>query len=101
MLIHILQDQKLDQVLVLPEQNMALIKLPENFIKVIFRQKQFTEISLKMQRQTALVILKIKTRVLVATDIAARGIDIDDLKYVINFELSDVSETYVHKLKNR
>jgi ATP-dependent RNA helicase RhlE len=39
-----------------------------------------------------------KTRVLVATDIAARGIDIDDLKYVINFELSDVSETYVHRI---
>ena len=33
-----------------------------------------------------------------ATDIAARGIDIDDLKYVINFELSDVSETYVHRI---
>ena len=35
---------------------------------------------------------------MVATDIAARGIDIDDLKYVINFELSDVSETYVHRI---
>jgi ATP-dependent RNA helicase RhlE len=36
--------------------------------------------------------------VLVATDIAARGIDIDDLNFVINFELSDVSETYVHRI---
>jgi ATP-dependent RNA helicase RhlE len=35
---------------------------------------------------------------LVATDIAARGIDIDELKYVVNFELSDVSETYVHRI---
>jgi ATP-dependent RNA helicase RhlE len=35
---------------------------------------------------------------LVATDIAARGIDIDELKFVINFELSDVSETYVHRI---
>ena len=35
---------------------------------------------------------------LVATDIAARGIDIDDLNFVINFELSDVSETYVHRI---
>ena len=33
-----------------------------------------------------------------ATDIAARGIDIDQLKYVVNFELSDVSETYVHRI---
>jgi ATP-dependent RNA helicase RhlE len=37
-------------------------------------------------------------RVLVATDIAARGIDIDDLTHVINFELPDVPETYVHRI---
>lgn len=50
-------------------------------------------------RQTALSNFKDgKTRVLVATDIAARGIDIDELKYVINYELSDVSETYVHRI---
>ena len=50
-------------------------------------------------RQNALSNFKSgKTRVLVATDIAARGIDIDELKYVVNFELSDVSETYVHRI---
>jgi ATP-dependent RNA helicase RhlE len=37
-------------------------------------------------------------RVLVATDIAARGIDIDDLSHVFNFELPDVPETYVHRI---
>ena len=37
-------------------------------------------------------------RVLVATDIAARGIDIDDLSHVINFELPNVAETYVHRI---
>ena len=35
---------------------------------------------------------------LVATDIAARGIDIDDLPYVINFDLPEVAETYVHRI---
>lgn len=50
-------------------------------------------------RQNALSNFKSgKTRVLVATDIAARGIDIDELKYVVNYELSDVSETYVHRI---
>ncbi len=39
-----------------------------------------------------------KTRVLVATDIAARGIDIDQLPHVINFELPNVSEDYVHRI---
>lgn len=37
-------------------------------------------------------------RVLVATDIAARGIDIDNLQYVINFEVPEVPETYVHRI---
>jgi ATP-dependent RNA helicase RhlE len=37
-------------------------------------------------------------RVLVATDIAARGIDIDDLTHVFNFDLPDVPETYVHRI---
>lgn len=37
-------------------------------------------------------------RVLVATDIAARGIDIDDLTHVFNYELPDVPETYVHRI---
>ena len=37
-------------------------------------------------------------RVLVATDIAARGIDIDLLSHVINFDLPEVPETYVHRI---
>ncbi len=39
-----------------------------------------------------------RTRVLVATDIASRGIDIDDVTHVINFELPNVPESYVHRI---
>jgi ATP-dependent RNA helicase RhlE len=39
-----------------------------------------------------------KTRVLVATDIAARGIDVDELSHVINYELPNEPETYVHRI---
>jgi ATP-dependent RNA helicase RhlE len=39
-----------------------------------------------------------RTRVLVATDIAARGIDVDELSHVINFDLPNVPETYVHRI---
>ncbi len=39
-----------------------------------------------------------KIRVLVATDIAARGIDVQVLEYVINFDLPNVPETYVHRI---
>jgi len=39
-----------------------------------------------------------RIRVLVATDIAARGLDIDDLPHVVNYELPNVPETYVHRI---
>lgn len=39
-----------------------------------------------------------RTRVLVATDIAARGIDIDKLSHVFNFDLPEMSETYIHRI---
>ena len=38
------------------------------------------------------------TRVLVATDIAARGIDVDDLEFVVNYEIPNIAETYVHRI---
>lgn len=51
------------------------------------------------QRQNALNSFKDnKTRVLVATDIAARGIDIDELTHVFNYELPNVPESYVHRI---
>ena len=39
-----------------------------------------------------------RTRVLVATDLAARGIDVDGITHVINYELPEVPETYVHRI---
>ncbi|MBK5253327.1 MAG: DEAD/DEAH box helicase [Peptostreptococcaceae bacterium] len=55
----------------------------------------------KSQNKRQLVLKNFKdkkTRVLVATDIAARGIDVNELSHVFNFDLPDVSETYVHRI---
>jgi len=50
-------------------------------------------------RQRALGNFKTgRSRVLVATDIAARGIDIDDLSLVVNYDLPNIPETYVHRI---
>ncbi len=50
-------------------------------------------------RQRALELFRSgRARILVATDIAARGIDIDDVSHVINYELPDVAESYVHRI---
>ena len=51
------------------------------------------------QRERALAAFRSgHARALVATDIAARGIDIDDVSHVVNFELPDVAEAYVHRI---
>ena len=53
----------------------------------------------QVARQRALTNFKSgKTRVIIATDIAARGIDIVNLEMVINYDLPDVAETYVHRI---
>jgi ATP-dependent RNA helicase RhlE len=50
-------------------------------------------------RQRALTNFKAgKSRILVATDIAARGIDVEELSHVINFEIPNIAETYVHRI---
>jgi ATP-dependent RNA helicase RhlE len=51
------------------------------------------------QRERALAAFRAsKIRALVATDIAARGIDVDQVTHVVNYELPDVAETYVHRI---
>ncbi|HJU31187.1 MAG TPA: DEAD/DEAH box helicase [Hyphomicrobiaceae bacterium] len=51
------------------------------------------------QREQALAAFRAsRVRVLVATDIAARGIDIDQVTHVVNFELPEVAESYVHRI---
>ncbi len=53
----------------------------------------------QVQRERALASFRRgTTRVLVATDLAARGIDVDGISHVINFELPDDSESYVHRI---
>ncbi len=99
LLIHLLQDPKLDQVLVFSRTKHGADKIAKKLIQSGISAQAIHGNKSQNARQNALSNFKNKTtRVLVATDIAARGIDIDELKFVINFELSDVSETYVHRI---
>jgi superfamily II DNA/RNA helicase len=65
--------------------------------KTILQPKPFMGINRKT-RQRVLEAFKKEVGVLVATDIAARGIDIDQLPFVINFDLPNIPETYVHRI---
>lgn len=99
LLIHLLQDEKLDQVLVFSRTKYGADKIVKKLVKSGISAQAIHGDKSQNARQNALNNFKDKkTRVLVATDIAARGIDIDELKYVVNYELSDVSETYVHRI---
>lgn len=99
LLTHLLEDPKLDQVLVFSRTKHGADKIARRLQKEKISTEAIHGNKSQNQRQNALNNFKSgKTRVLVATDIAARGIDIDFLKYVVNYELSDVSETYVHRI---
>ncbi|QIG89095.1 DEAD/DEAH box helicase [Chryseobacterium sp. POL2] len=99
LLIHVLQNQKIDQLLVFSRTKHGADKIARRLHKANISAEAIHGNKSQNARQNALNNFKSKkTRVLVATDIAARGIDIDELKYVLNFELSDVSETYVHRI---
>ena len=99
LLTHILQNDISDSVLVFSRTKHGADKIARKLQKHKISAEAIHGNKSQNQRQNALTNFKSgKSRVLVATDIAARGIDIDELKYVVNFELSDVSETYVHRI---
>lgn len=99
LLTHILENDISDSVLVFSRTKHGADKIARKLQKDNISAEAIHGNKSQNARQNALNNFKSgKTRVLVATDIAARGIDIDELKFVINFELSDVSETYVHRI---
>ena len=99
LLIHLLQDQSIETVLVFTQMKHAADKLAKVLNRAGIRTEAIHGNKAQNARQAALENFKNrKTRVLVATDIAARGIDIDELTHVVNFELPNVPETYVHRI---
>ena len=99
LLTHILKNDISDSVLVFSRTKHGADKIARKLQSQKISAEAIHGNKSQNQRLNALNNFKSgKTRILVATDIAARGIDIDELKYVVNFELSDVSETYVHRI---
>lgn len=99
LLIHILEDKSIERVLVFTRTKHGADKLVKDLHKAHIVAEAIHGNKSQNARQRALNNFKAShTRVLIATDIAARGIDIDDLTHVINYELGDVPETYVHRI---
>ncbi len=99
LLLHLLKNPKMDSVLVFTRTKHGADRVVKALARTNIGALAIHGNKSQNARQTALSNFKNrKTRVLVATDIAARGIDVDDLAFVINYELPNIPETYVHRI---
>ena len=99
LLIHLLEDPSIASALVFTRTKHGADNVAKVLNKANIQAEAFHGDKAQNARQRALNNFKTKqTRVLVATDIAARGIDIDDLSHVINFEIPNIPETYIHRI---
>jgi ATP-dependent RNA helicase RhlE len=99
LLIDLLQDESKESVLVFSRTKHGADKIAKSLLHAGIETDAIHGNKSQFARQNTLnSFKKRKTRVLIATDIAARGIDINKLSHVINFDLPETPETYVHRI---
>ena len=99
LLFHLLKDKSITSVLVFSRTKHGADKIVKDLAKAGVQAQAIHGNKSQGARQLALNNFKEKkTRVLVATDIAARGIDVEELSHVINYDLPNIPETYVHRI---
>lgn len=99
LLLHLLESNGISSALVFTRTKHGADKVARFLDKAKFKSAAIHGNKSQNSRQNALKNFKNgNLNVLVATDIAARGIDIDELKHVFNFDLPNVPETYVHRI---
>ena len=99
LLADVLRRPDMSRVLVFTRTKHGANRVAEHLHKVGIRAEAIHGNKSQGARERALAHFKSGTTpVLVATDIAARGIDIDDISHVVNFDLPNIPETYVHRI---
>lgn len=99
LLIELLENKDMESVLVFSRTKHGADKIAKTLSKAGIEAQAIHGNKSQNARQRALSMFKEHSiRVLIATDIAARGIDVDNLSHVINYDLPDVPETYVHRI---
>ena len=99
LLVHLLNENPSDTVLVFSRTKHGANKIVKKLSQANVNSAAIHGNKSQTARQKALGNFKDgKLRVLIATDIAARGIDVEDLSLVINYDLPNVPETYVHRI---
>lgn len=99
LLTHLLKNKEIVSALVFTRTKRRADKVAKALEKEGIKSKAIHGDKSQNARQAALTSFKNREiRVLVATDVAARGIDVDELSHVINFDLPNIPETYVHRI---
>ncbi|CAL1516712.1 DEAD/DEAH box helicase [Chitinophaga sp. MM2321] len=99
LLDYILKDKNIERTIVFTQTKHGADRIAKNLKKRNINADALHGDKSQASRQNTLNNFKNgRLRVLVATDIAARGIDVDSLEHVINYDLPNVSETYVHRI---
>ena len=99
LLLHVLRNQEIVSALVFTRTKHGADKVVQSLQKNGHLAQAIHGNKSQNARQKALSDFKSgKIRILVATDIAARGIDVDDLSHVINYEIPNIPETYIHRI---
>ena len=99
LLKHLLQNPELERVLVFMRTKHRANNLAKQLSRGRMKAEAIHGNKSQTARTRALQNFKDgKTRVLVATDIAARGLDIDDVTHVVNYDLPNIPESYVHRI---
>ncbi|MBD0286051.1 MAG: DEAD/DEAH box helicase [Flavisolibacter sp.] len=99
LLLYLLKEKNIKRTLVFTRTKHGADRLAKDLKKANVYADAIHGNKSQTARQNALNNFKLgRLKVLVATDIAARGIDVDALTYVINFDLPNIAETYVHRI---
>jgi ATP-dependent RNA helicase RhlE len=99
LLVHLLENQQFDSTLVFSRTKYGADKIVKMLSRASIRSEAIHGNKSQNARVRALGNFKSgRSKVLVATDIAARGIDIEDLSLVVNYDLPNIPETYVHRI---
>lgn len=99
LLTHLIKSENIERAIVFTRTKHGADRVVKGLVKDNISAQAIHGNKSQNARQNALSSFKnSETRILVATDIAARGIDIDDLTHMFNFELPNVPESYVHRI---
>ncbi len=99
LLFHLLQSEEMSRVIIFTRTKFSASKLSDSLMREGIRSKVIHSGKSQACRQAVWENFRSgRLRVLVATDLASRGIDVDGISHVVNYDLPDCAETYIHRI---